>query len=62
MSGYMVFGDPETTSSARGLGPQDERRGRDVIDCGEGKDTVIYTPGVEKKITNCENLNPPEPE
>jgi hypothetical protein len=34
---------------------------RDVIDCGEGTDTVIYTPGVDK-VTNCENLNPPEPD
>ena len=34
---------------------------RDVIDCGEGTDTVIYTPGVDK-VTNCENLDPPEPD
>jgi hypothetical protein len=34
---------------------------RDVIDCGEGTDTVIYTPGVDK-VTNCENANPPEPD
>ncbi len=61
LGGHMVFGDPETISYG-GHGPQDERRGvRDVIDCGEGTDTVIYTPGVDK-ITNCENLNPPEPE
>ena len=60
MSGHMVFGGPETTSCG-GTAHKTNDGARDVIDCGEGKDTVIYTPGGDM-IPNCENLNPPEPE
>jgi Ca2+-binding RTX toxin-like protein len=31
---------------------------RDVLDCGEGEDTVYYTPGVDE-LRDCEILNPP---
>ena len=31
---------------------------RDVLDCGDGTDTVYFTPGVDE-VRNCENPNPP---
>ena len=53
---------PETTSCAEREARPTRRDGaRDVIDCGEGTDTGIYTPGVDE-ITNSKSLNPPEPE
>jgi hypothetical protein len=53
---------PETTSCAeRGKAHRTNGWARDVIDCGEGTDTGIYTPGVDE-ITNCKSLNPPESE
>ena len=31
---------------------------RDVLDCGLGNDTVLYVPGQDKVMNNCENRNP----
>ena len=31
---------------------------RDILDCGDGNDTVFFTPGVDV-IKDCEILNPP---
>ena len=33
---------------------------RDVLDCGDGNDTVYFVQG-QDSISNCEVLNPPEP-
>ena len=33
----------------------------DILDCGQGTDTVYFTPGVDEVSDNCENRNdPPE--
>ena len=62
MGGDMVFGGPGDDLLRREREARPTRRdgARDVIDCGEGTDTGIYTPGVDE-ITNCKSLNPPEP-
>ena len=62
MGGDMVFGGPRRRPPAqRGTAHRTNDGARDVIDCGEGTDTGIYTPGVDE-ITNSKSLNPPEPE
>ena len=61
MGGDMVFGGPGDDLLRREARPTGRTTARDVIDCGEGTDTGIYTPGVDE-ITNSKSLNPPEPE
>ena len=62
LSGDMVFGGPgdDLLCRERGTARRTNVGARDVIDCGEGTDTGIYTPGVDE-ITNCKSLNPPSP-
>jgi Ca2+-binding RTX toxin-like protein len=55
----MVFGGPGDDFLRGGTADQTNDGSRDIIDCGEGTDTVVYTPGVDE-IRDCEILNPPE--
>jgi hypothetical protein len=52
-----VFGVPATTSCARARkAPNDGAR--DVLDCGDGTDTVYLTPGWDMAHDDCDDTEP----
>ena len=55
----MVWGGPGDDLVRGGTLTSVDDGARDILDCGDGTDTVYYTPGVDE-IKDCEVLNPPE--
>ena len=55
-----VFGGPGDDKVRGGSHGQANDGARDVLDCGQGTDTVYFTAGVDEVSDDCEILNPPE--
>ena len=53
-----VYGGPGDDLVRGGTAHQTDDGAQDVLDCGDGTDTVYFTPGVDE-VRNCENPNPP---
>lgn len=53
-----IYGGPGDDLVRGGTAHQTNDGARDVLDCGDGTDTVYFTPGVDV-IQNCEVENPP---
>ena len=54
-----VYGGPGDDLVRGGTAHQTNDGARDVLDCGDGMDTVYFTPGVDVVMDNCETQNPP---